>query len=205
MPSRKRPLTPPKITPVVVTSLQQPSITYRVKQLFAEGATEVETPINEKYWFRTILQIDGDIINIYPDPLLFCQSAEQQSLFDTVYQQHQKSIEQLFAKVLVSEYWVQRVSQILSLFTTTLPSIQLLKHYLPVPDELALYLQSLSSTLHLPEFVIATVITLLTLAAVALSSYALHHYLKGHVWQIAMRVFGFVRTLKLKSFKKVPR
>ncbi len=205
MPSRKRPLIPPKVVPVAVTSLQQPSTTYRVKQLFTEGATEVETPINEKYWFRTILQIDGDVINIYPDPLLFCHSAEQQSLFDTVYQQHQQSIAQLFAKVLVSEYWVQRISQTLSLFTTTLPSIQLLKHYLPVPDELALYLQSLSSTLHLPEFIIATIITLFTLAMIALSSYALHRYLKGHLWQIAVRVFGFVRTLKLKTFKKKPR
>lgn len=48
-----------------------------------------------KYWFRTTLQLDADIINVVPNPDLFPDNPDWQEVFDKAYRTHQDRLKQL--------------------------------------------------------------------------------------------------------------
>ena len=68
-----------------------------LRAFILEGAVSIETTIedqplnnNKNYWFRTTIQLDGDIISIVPksNP----EDSDYQEIFQTAYIKHQKKL-----------------------------------------------------------------------------------------------------------------
>jgi hypothetical protein len=85
--------------------LQLPQMLVRaVRELFVNGGFELQTPliycndaqaIAYQGAFRTVLQIDGDIINVIPPPDLFAADVAWQQHYQQAQQQHQRQFQHI--------------------------------------------------------------------------------------------------------------
>ncbi len=70
------------------------------------GGVSVETSFEyqpagmiEKYWFRTTIQLDADIINTVPRPDLYPDNPNWQQVFERAYQTHQDRLKQFITRL----------------------------------------------------------------------------------------------------------
>lgn len=75
-----------------------------LRAFILDGAVSIETALEyqpldkiEKYWFRTMIQLDGDIINIVPRSNL--DDSGWQEAFQSAYRTHQEKLKQFVSQL----------------------------------------------------------------------------------------------------------
>lgn len=104
---------------IITLWLQLPQLLVRaVHELFVKGGFELQTPLiyrNEAQAivyqgaFRTLLQIDGDIINFIPPPHLFAADAGWQQQYQQAQQQHQRQFQHILKNMSLLSVFSRRM------------------------------------------------------------------------------------------------